>query len=88
MQFRKLGHWNFPDGDIALVNALECLQEWAEEIKQQIIALPKVTSDWDPGKATVELLAIARCLTSTKPEISVDSIISSRTFTDPYNEKH
>lgn len=76
LQFRSLGHWNFPDGDIALTNYLECLQEWGEDIKQQIIALSKVTNEWDPGKAVVELLAIARALTSTKPEISINSIIS------------
>ncbi|MDS4040400.1 MAG: protein DpdH [Candidatus Competibacter sp.] len=83
LQFRNLGHWNFPDGDIALVNALECLQEWAEEIEQQIMALPKVTSEWDPGKAIVELLAIARSLTSAKSEISIDSIMSPESLPTP-----
>ena len=83
LQFRNLGHWNFPDGDIALVNALECLQEWGEEIEQQIMALPKVTSEWDPGKAIVELLAIARSLTSAKSEISIDSIMSPESLPIP-----
>lgn len=76
LQFRNLGHWNFPDGDIALVNALECLQEWAEDIKNQIVALPKSTNDWDPGRAAIELLATAESLTNARAEASIDSIIS------------
>ncbi len=83
LQFRSLGHWNFPDGDVALENLLECLQEWVEDINKQIMVLPKSTDNWDPGKAAVELMAIAISLTSAKAQISIDSVISPERLSIP-----
>lgn len=77
LHFRNLGHWDFPKGDIALANLLECLQDWSKRIIEQLNALPKYQQDWDPGQAAVELLAIGRLLTGTKPEdINPNTIIS------------
>ncbi|MFO1431287.1 MAG: protein DpdH [Candidatus Competibacteraceae bacterium] len=77
LQFRNSGHWHFSDGDIALANLLECLQDWSNEITRQFCALPKYEENWNPGLAAVELLAIGRVLTGTKAEdVNPNTIIS------------